>query len=114
LSFRNLRRNLRRTLFTGTSLAVSLFLFCALFAVVSSLDANIEAAGRRPVAAVTHRAGFTHMIPASYIEKIRRIPGVVGVVGTLYYGGHYGGNFGAQDRFPSIGADPVETLRTMW
>src|SRR5437763_520089 len=85
--WRNLLRNRRRTLLTGASLAVSLFLFCTLVSVVTSLNANIEAAGKLPLGLVMHRSGFTHLLPESHAARIRSVAGVRDVIGVLYYGG---------------------------
>ena len=111
---RNLRRNRRRTLFTLLSLGFSLFLFCALIAVLRTLDATIEARARMPVVSVMHKSGFSHLLPESHAARIRRVPGVKSVIAMLYYGGTYGEAKSPQDTFPSFGTDAVDEMRTMW
>src|SRR5262249_33501615 len=111
---RNLRRNRRRTVFTVTSLGFSLFLFCALMAVLRTLDATTEARARMPVVSVMHKSGFTHLMPESHAARIRRVPGVKNVIAMLFYGGSYGNVKGPQDAFPSFGADAVDEMRKMW
>ena len=111
---RNLRRNRRRTLFTIVSLGFSLFLFCALIAVLRTLDATIESRAKLPVVSVLHKSGYTHLLPESHAARMRRIPGVKSVVAMLYYGGTYGEVKSPQDTFPSFGVDAVDAMRTMW
>ncbi len=114
LGLRNLRRNPRRTIFTAASLSLSLFIFSALQSVVASLDANIEEVGKLPIAVVMHRSGFSHRVPLSYRDRIRKIRGVKSVVAMLWYGGSYGDPRAPEDNFMSMGGDSVDALRTMW
>jgi putative ABC transport system permease protein len=114
LSLRNLRRNPRRSFFTGTSLALSLFLFVSLASVVASLDANLAAVGTLPIAVVLHRAGVSHQLPLRYREQLRALPGVKSVVALTYYGGTYGDSGAARDDIAAMAGDTDEALRTMW
>jgi len=114
LGLRNLRRNPRRTFLTALSLAVSLFLFVTLAAILVALDHAVESAGRRAIVVTTHRGGFSHDLPESHGARIRALPGVRNVVAMLYYGGVVAASGGAQDSFPSMACDTVPALRTMW
>ena len=113
LMVKNARRNPLRTSLTTFGLSVSLFLFTSLIAVVTSLDGEMERAGQNPLIVVTHKSGWAHVMPERYTARIRRIPGVVRIGRSLFYGGSYGQSRGPQDSFASMGTDGDDP-RKIW
>src|SRR5258706_6326271 len=72
--FRDLRRNLRRTTMTITSIAVSLFVFCALMSFAKLPDqmrANADSSVRL---VCRNKAGLGHGLPQAYTSKIQGAP----------------------------------------
>ncbi len=86
---KNLFRNLRRTLLTILSVAVSLFLLGILFSVYASFyfqDVSTDQAQRL---IVRHKVSLTQAMPKYYTEQIEAIPGVEIVVPQNWFGGIY-------------------------
>ena len=78
LIFRNLSRNLRRTLLTVLSLGVPFALLMTLQTVrFDSLDAYEARAERNLRVVVLHKQGLVFGLPESYVAKLAHIPGVV-------------------------------------
>jgi putative ABC transport system permease protein len=89
LIFRNVMRNKIRSLFTGASIAVSLFLVVTLYSLLSSGE---EIADRKQVynrIAVLHEAGLAGQLPIAYVDRVRKIPGVQVASPMSWFGGNY-------------------------
>src|SRR5262250_374916 len=85
--YRNLTRNRRRTLLTILSIAVSMFIFAALFTLPSFVD-RVLAASATSTRLVCHgKAGLGYSLPESYRRRIAAIPHVVGVDLWNWFGG---------------------------
>jgi putative ABC transport system permease protein len=89
LLLKNLLRNKRRTLLTGTSVAVSLFLLSSLAMVYTALGAPLENADNIPVMMVRRATGIVFPLPESYGAKIRTVPGVAAVASLSWFGGYW-------------------------
>src|SRR5258708_4547399 len=88
LIFKNLFRNLRRSLLTVSSLAVSLFLIVTLSTVVTAIRAGSEQTS--PVRLVTrHAVSLILQIPSAYQSRISNVPGVKLVTPFTWVGGIY-------------------------
>jgi len=87
MAMRNMRRQLRRTILTGLTFAVAVFIYTVLVAVPWSMDriANNASEGLRLV--VTERNN--NRLPARYCEEIKKMPHVLGcapeIVWTAVY-----------------------------
>ena len=89
LILRNTLRNKRRSLLTALSLAASLFLLTTLRTVLFELAA-VSVAPQSELRLVTrHAVSFTNPLPISYLEKMKRIPGVREVMQGNWYAGIY-------------------------
>jgi putative ABC transport system permease protein len=89
LIWRNAVRNKRRSVLTALSLAASLFLLTTLRTVLAELQA-VSAAPLSDLRLVSrHVVSFTNPLPISYLEKMRRVPGVHDVMPGNWYGGIY-------------------------
>src|SRR5260370_10732221 len=89
ISFRDLRRNLRRTTMTITSIAVSLFVFCALMS-FAKLPDQVRANANNSVRLVCrNKAGLGHGLPQAYTQKIQGLPHIVAVSEWTFFGVRY-------------------------
>jgi putative ABC transport system permease protein len=110
LVWRNLLRHPLRTLFTTLSIALSIFLVCAVLTLPSALDAILERSASTVRIAVHHKAGLTYWLPFAFVNKVRGIPGVAGVDHWSWFGGIYDE---PKNMFPNFAIDP-ETFRDVW
>src|SRR5262245_41369463 len=89
LIVKNAMRNLRRTLLTVFSVAVSLFMFCALFAVRAELDQETAGEIGHLRLVVRRATSLAEALPESVGPKLRTVPGVVLVHPMNWFGGIY-------------------------
>ena len=103
---RSTLRNKRRTVLTILSLIISLFLFCTLRTVITSLAASLESASTARL--ITRRStSLTFMMPASYRDRLAQIPGVEDVAYMSWFGGVY---IDERNFFAQFAVDPVRYL----
>jgi putative ABC transport system permease protein len=86
---RNVLRNKIRSLFTGFSIAVSLFLVVTLHSLLTHQDELTEATKVYNRVAVLHEAGLAGELPIAYLDRIRRVPGVEVATPMSWFGGNY-------------------------
>ncbi len=110
LVVRNLFRHPLRSLFTTLSIALSIFLVCAVLSLPSALTAILDKATSNTRISVHHEAGLTYLLPSSYVNKIRSVPGVAAVNHYTWFGGLVDD---PKDMFPNFAIDP-ETVGAMW
>lgn len=103
----NLRRHRLRTVLTILSVALALFLFASLRSVVTTLHKNSQFGGARRLVA-TNATGIVFVLPISYANKIKSLPGVRSVSWANWFGGKYGDN--PRDFFPKFAVDPESYL----
>ena len=72
--FRDLGRNFRRTTMTITSIAVSLFVFCALMSFAKVPDQMRANANSSVRLVCRNKAGLGHGLPQAYTSKILGLP----------------------------------------
>jgi putative ABC transport system permease protein len=104
LVLRNVTRNKIRSLFTGSSIAVSLFLVVMLYSFLSVQDEMTEATKVYNRLIAMNVQGLTGNLPIAYVDRIRRIPGVKAATPFSWFGGKY------RDEvitFGQFGVDPV-------
>lgn len=89
LIFRNVFRNKIRSLFTASSIAISLFLVVTLYSLLTSQEDSVDAQSLSNRVAVLHEAGLAGNLPISYVARIRRIPGVIYAIPMSWFGGNY-------------------------
>ena len=88
LIFANLFRKKIRLILTVGSFAIALVLFTFLAVVRSAFNRGVEIAGADRLV-VVDRVGLMNLMPVSYADKIRAIPGVKYVTHDHWFGGVY-------------------------
>lgn len=89
LIWKNLRRNLRRSVLTVAAIALAAFTYCSLAGLPSVMRRlfSTPASARRVV--VTNGSGFFYTLPAAYRPKILALRHVKAASGFVYFGGIY-------------------------
>ncbi len=106
----NLVRNRRRTLLTIFSIALSMFIFAALFSLPSYVDKVLASSASSPRLVCHGKAGLAYSLPESYGRQIAAVPHVVGVDMWNWFGGIY---HLPSDQFPNLAVEPNE-IDTVW
>lgn len=86
LTFVNLGRNKLRTTLTFLSVMVALFLFCALFGVLDTLEESIKVGSEQRII-TRHAISLVFPLPMSYRQKIAALPGVKATSLQSWFGG---------------------------
>ena len=89
LIIRNVMRNKIRSLFTSLSIAVSLFLVVTLYSLITGQEEAVDSNSLSNRIAVLHEAGLAGQLPIAYVERVRRIPGVIYATPMSWFGGNY-------------------------
>src|SRR5256712_13789486 len=105
LIFKNLLRNKRRTVLTGLSIAVSLFIFAVLVSLPTFANQMLADTASSVRIISRTKMGFAYPLPEAYKLKIATLPHVVAVAALVIYGGIY---HEARDQFPSVATDAEE------
>jgi putative ABC transport system permease protein len=107
---RDLGRNLRRTTMTVTSIAVSLFVFCALMSFAKLPDQMRANANNSVRLVCRNKAGLGHGLPQAYTSKIQGLPHITAVSAWNFFGSRYRR---PDDTFPTVDVD-VQGLDVIW
>lgn len=110
LVWRNLFRHPLRTVFTMLSIALSIFLVCAVLTLPAALNRIFDRAASNVRISVHHKAGLTYWLPFSYVQKVRNIPGVAAVSHYSWFGGIYDE---PKNLFPNFAVD-ADTVAQVW
>jgi len=86
---RNVQRNKLRSIFTGLSIAVSLFLVTVLYAYVNMQDEMGEESKKYARVVCTAKQGLTFPVPIAHVDKVKGMEGVKTVVPLAWFGGKY-------------------------
>lgn len=89
LILRNITRNKIRSIFTSSSIAVSLFLVVMLYSFLSIQDEVAEATRVYNRLIVMNVQGLTGNVPIAYVDRIRKIDGVKAATPFSWFGGKY-------------------------
>src|ERR1051326_7261952 len=118
LVLKSARRSKRRTALTMLSVAIAVFLFAALRAVLDGFDAVSAASSSTRIVTINATSMIFNM-PVGYLDGIRHTPGVRDVTYANWFGGIYKdpknffGNFGVDAEgylrlYPEIQLTPEE------
>ena len=105
---KNAFRNKRRTLLTMLSIAFPLLLLSFLMSIWRAFygdDLRSEQSSQRLI--TRHKVSLTNLIPSSYRDKIRHIPGVARALPMNWFGGVYK-DAKPENFFARFGTDPDE------
>jgi putative ABC transport system permease protein len=107
---KNAFRNKRRSILTVLSIGFSLLLLTLMMTVWHAfyIDQGSPESALRLV--VRHKVSLTFELPSYYREKIRAVPGVVGVVPVSWFGGKYKDDK-PENFFAQFGTDPDEFFK---
>jgi putative ABC transport system permease protein len=104
---KNLFRNRWRTFLTVGSMAFSLALLSFLMSMWQAFYGNNRSEQSNQRLIVRHKVSLANVMPASYRDKIRHVPGVVKVLPMNWFGGTYKDQT-QQNFFARFGTDPQE------
>ena len=107
LVLKSAKRSKRRTLLTVMSVAIAVFLFAALRAVLDGFNAGAEAASSTRVVTI-RSTSLMFQMPISHLETIKSIPGVQDVTYASWFGGIYKD---PKNFFGQFAVDPEGYLR---
>ncbi len=110
LILRNLWRHPLRTVLTTLSIALSIFLVCAVLTLPGALEAVFAHWSSDVRITVHHKAGLTYWLPYAFLAKMRNLPHVAAVNHYSWFGGVYDE---PKNMFPNFAVDP-ETVAQMW
>jgi putative ABC transport system permease protein len=88
LIWANLKRRKLRTLFTFLSILVAFVLFGYISAINLAFRMGVDVAGADRLV-LRHKVSIIQLLPESYEARIERIPGVVDVAHSTWFGGVY-------------------------
>jgi len=89
LIWKNSLRNRRRSALTILSIAFSFCLLGVLVALYRALFLAPPAAGQELRVIIHHRVSITQPMPMSYLDKVRKVPGVKAAMVWQWFGGTY-------------------------
>jgi putative ABC transport system permease protein len=88
LIWSNLKRKKARTALTILSILVAFVLFAFLAAIKQALTGGVQMAGADRLV-VRHKVSIIQLLPASYKDRMKRIPGVLLAAHQTWFGGIY-------------------------
>ena len=107
LVLKSARRSKRRTFLTVVSVAIAVFLYASLRAVLDGFNAGAEASSSTRL--ITQRStSLMFSMPTSHTEAIKSTPGVQDVAWANWFGGIYKD---PQNFFAQFAIDPESYLR---
>lgn len=107
---KNAFRNKRRSSLTVLSIAFSLLLLTLMMTIWRKFYMDQESAQSAQRLVMRHRVSLTFALPMFYRQKIRTVPGVVGVVPVSWFGGLYKDDK-PENFFAQFGTDPEEFFK---
>lgn len=103
LVWRNLGRSPTRSALTGSAIAMAIALVCVLRTMPAGLDDFLSSLARNTRISVHNEAGIVYPLPASYLQKVRSVPGVVQATSWTWFGGAIDPDEGVT--FPNFAVD---------
>jgi putative ABC transport system permease protein len=105
--FRNLFRNKIRSLFTGSAIAMSLFVVVVMTSFLAAQEEMADQSKQYHRIGVVHVQGLTGSLPIAYLDRIRKMSGVRSAIPMSWFGGTY-----REDPVPfaQFGTDPQFTF----
>lgn len=104
LILRNVFRNKIRSIFTGISIAISIFLVVTLYSFLSHQSELIDAGEQYNRVAILSEGGLAGRLPIAHVNRIRRVSGVKSAIPLSWFGGNYREE---ATTFPQFATDPL-------
>jgi putative ABC transport system permease protein len=104
LILRNVFRNKVRSIFTGISIAISIFLVVTLYSFLSHQSELIDAGEQYNRVAILSEGGLAGRLPIAHVDRIRRATGVKSAIPLSWFGGNYREE---PTTFPQFATDPA-------
>ena len=104
LAIKNSLRNVRRSLLTVLSIAMSLFILGLLMSIYHAFYISNGADDQALRLIVRHKVSLVNNLPAAYQPKIQNVPGVREVMAEQWFGGVYKDN-NYQNQFPRFACE---------
>ena len=108
VAFKNIGRNLFRTILTILGVVVAMMAFLLLRTVITSWLMGVELAAKDRVAS-RHKVTFIMTLPLRYVEEVRSVPGVKDVAYFNWFGAKMAGK--EDVFFGNMATDPQSFLR---
>jgi putative ABC transport system permease protein len=108
---KNTLRNRRRSVLTISSIAASMCLLGVLFALYRALFLTSPTPEQALRFVTYHRVSLTQALPASYGDRIRRVPGVREATVMQWFGGTYRDARDTRNFFARFSVEPGRLLR---
>jgi putative ABC transport system permease protein len=103
LVLRNVTRNLRRTILTILSIAVSIFIFAGLMSLPSLVNQILRERTNSQRLVVYNKGGYFYTLPSAYARRIESMKHVSRVIGESIFLATYRN---PNDQVPALAADP--------
>lgn len=107
---RNLARNKLRTALTALSIALSIFLVCAVLTLPEMFRIIIHHFASSTRVLVHNKAGLAYLLPYGHLAKVRTVPGVAAASSFTWFGGVFDD---PKNMFPNFGVD-VDAVADVW
>ncbi len=107
---RNLGRNRLRTALTTISIALSIFLVCAVLTLPEMFRIIIHHFASSTRVLVHNKAGLAYLLPYGYLAKVRSVAGVAAASSFTWFGGTFDD---PKHMFPNFAVD-VEAIADVW
>ena len=114
LVWSNLARNKLRTALTGGAIALAIALVCLLLSMPAGIDRMMESMSENTRIGIHAKAGLVYAMPASYLQKVRGLPGVIDATTYNWFGGAVDTDKGVEFPNFSVDADHVGTVFADW
>ncbi len=111
LIFKNTLRNRRRSLLTLGSIAASFCLLGTMFAMYEALYHSEPTPSQALRLITRHRVSLTQVMPASYKQRIKQVPGVAAVYSSMWFGGTYKDDRDQRNFFARFAVDPEDFFK---
>jgi putative ABC transport system permease protein len=108
--WRNLSRNLLRSLLTGGAIALAIALVCFLATMPDGMNRILDQFSTNTRLVVHNEAGLVYPLPYAYLQKVRSMPGVVAVTSWTWFGGVFKEEEGVS--FPNFAVEPDQIGET--
>ncbi|HYK12001.1 MAG TPA: FtsX-like permease family protein [Gemmatimonadales bacterium] len=104
--FRNAFRHKLRSFLTILGIATAVMAFGLLRTIVSAWNAGVSNSAENRMI-VRHRVSFIFPLPQADLTELQKVPGVVGVTWSNWFGGVYGDANDFKNFWPRIAVDPA-------